>query len=178
MRNTFLLRLQHSQRRFHAAAARCRVAHHQFHLPVAIEAVVVDDLHRLQSFSAPLGFDRDSEFSFSSLLRSVSCVSRGFAAMAESVPPPPRRPEQGLSSSSEAEVSGIVGVDLREMARSPAGAPEDSAAVAEAGEEVAAAPRRYAILTTGKLLECADPICNVLESVASNMVGRESRRKL
>ena len=157
MRNTFLLRSQHSQRQFQAAAARCCAAHHQFHFPVAVEAVVVDDRHRGDSSSVPSGFVRDSEFSSFSLLRSVSCASRGFAAMAEPVTTTP--PQQGVSGSRAAEaesevaeVGGSVGGDRREEARSAAGAPEAAAAAAgvdEAGEEVAAAPRRYAVLTTG-----------------------------
>lgn len=156
MRNTFLLRLQHSQRQFQAAAARCCAAHHQFHFPVAVEAVVVDDRHRGDSSSAPSGFVRDSEFSSFSLLRSVSCASRGFAAMAEPVTTPPQQGVSGSraaeAESEVAEVGGSVGGDRREEARSAAGAPEESAAAAggdEAGEEVAAAPRRYAVLTTG-----------------------------
>jgi hypothetical protein len=163
MRNTFLLRLKHSQRQFQAAAARCCVAHHQFHLPVAVEAAVVDDWHRRDSSSAPLGFVvRDSEFSSFSFLRSVSCASRGFAAMAEPVKTPlPTQQQQGVSSSRAAEAESEVaevGGDRREEARSAAGAPEESAAAAagvdeEAGEEVAAAPRRYAVLTTGNQLK-------------------------
>jgi hypothetical protein len=161
MRNTFLLRLKHSQRQFQAAAARCCAAHHQFHLPVAVEAAVVDDWRRGDSSSAPLGFVlRDSEFSSFSLLRSVSCASRGFAAMAEPVKTPLPTQQQGVSSSRAAEAESEVaevGGDRREEARSAAGAPEESAAAAagvdEAGEEVAAAPRRYAVLTTGNQLK-------------------------
>lgn len=84
------------------------------------------------------------------------------AEPATTTPPPPQqqRPDQEVSSSraSEAEcevaeVGGSVGGDRRGEARSAEDAPEESAATAgvdEAGEEVAAAPRRYAVLTTGK----------------------------
>ena len=166
MRNTFLSRLQHSQRQFQAAAAaRCCATHRQFHLPVAAveeAAVVVDDWRRGDSSSAPLGFVRDSEFSSFSLLRSVSCASRGFAAMAEPVTTPRLTQQQGVSISRAAEAESevaAVGGDRREEARSAAGAPEEessaaaAAGVDEAGEEVAAAPRRYAVLTTGNQLK-------------------------
>ena len=82
--------------------------------------------------------------------------------MAEPVTTPLPTQQQGVSISRAAEAESEVaevGGDRREEARSAAGAPEESSSAAaaggvdEAGEEVDAAPRRYAVLTTGNQLK-------------------------
>ena len=98
--------------------------------------------------------------------------------------------QQGVSISRAAEAESEVaevGGDRREEARSAAGAPQESSTAAaaggvdEAGEEVDAAPRRYAVLTTGTVINLkSELIQSLIFSVGSQLCGgfRESTQNV